>query len=151
MNCENKGKTVLCNGSDGVQNVFCCSVVRPGWGSKSSLSERGRDTKNILHISVQNEGLGCPKCLGPISPIGRCGRRVSPATAGCPECVQNVFCCRAVRLGRGSKSSLSERGRYTKNILHISVQNEGLGCPKCLTHKPHKTHRPHKSVVRDGC
>ncbi len=41
-------------------------------------------------------------------------------------CVQNGFCCSAVRLGRGFKSSFSERGRNTGT----GVQNEGGGCPE---------------------
>jgi len=40
----------------------------------------------------------------------RCAQRDSKVSE---SCVQNGFCCSAVRLGRGFKSSLSERGHYT--------------------------------------
>ncbi len=39
------------------------------------------------------------------------------------SCVQNGFWCSAVRLGRGFKSSLSERGHYTGT----DVQNDPAG------------------------
>ena len=37
--------------------------------------------------------------------------------------VQNVLCCSAVRLGRGFKSSLSERGHYNGTVCTEGVQN----------------------------
>jgi len=69
--------------------------------------------------------------------------------------VQNVFCCSAVRVGRGFQiHPLRERALHWSMCPKYApggVQNEELGLSKMFgTHKPHKPHRPHKIAVGDG-